>query len=253
MRILITNDDGVHAHGIKVLEEIARQISDDVTIVAPEMDQSGVAHSLSLNDPLRLREISPRHFAVKGTPTDCVIMGVHRIMADRKPDLVLSGVNVGHNMAEDVIYSGTVAGAMEGAILGVTSIALSQGYAPGGKNAIDWSASLAYGPKVIRDILAAGAPRDVLVNVNFPARPADEIAGVSVTVQGRRDANLAGLEERFDGRGNPYYWIRYARTKSTPPHGTDLEAIANGRISITPLRIDLTDEPTLTRFALALK
>ena len=253
MRILITNDDGIHAHGIKVLEQIARQISDDVTVVAPEMDQSGVAHSLSLNDPLRLREISPRHFAVKGTPTDCVIMGVHRIMADHKPDLVLSGVNVGHNMAEDVIYSGTVAGAMEGAILGITSIALSQGYAPGGKNAIDWSAAETHGPKVIHDILALGVPRDVLVNVNFPARPAAEIEGVSVTVQGRRDANLAGLEERFDGRGNPYYWIRYARTRSTPPHGTDLEAIANGRISITPLRIDLTDEPTLTRFALALR
>ena len=253
MRILITNDDGIHAHGIKVLEQIARQISDDVTVVAPEMDQSGVAHSLSLNDPLRLREISPRHFAVKGTPTDCVIMGVHRIMADHKPDLVLSGVNVGHNMAEDVIYSGTVAGAMEGTILGITSIALSQGYAPGGKNAIDWSAAEIHGPKVIRDILALGVPRDVLVNVNFPARPANEIEGVSVTVQGRRDANLAGLEERFDGRGNPYYWIRYARTRSTPPHGTDLEAIANGRISITPLRIDLTDEPTLTRFALALR
>ena len=253
MRILITNDDGIHAHGIKVLEQIALQISDDVTVVAPEMDQSGVAHSLSLNDPLRLREISPRHFAVKGTPTDCVIMGVHRIMADHKPDLVLSGVNVGHNMAEDVIYSGTVAGAMEGAILGITSIALSQGYAPGGKNAIDWSAAETHGPNVIRDILALGVPRDVLVNVNFPARPASEIAGVSVTVQGRRDANLAGLEERFDGRGNPYYWIRYARTRSTPPHGTDLEAIANGRISITPLRLDLTDEPTLTRFALALR
>ena len=253
MRILITNDDGIHAHGIKVLEQIARQISDDVTVVAPEMDQSGVAHSLSLNDPLRLREISPRHFAVKGTPTDCVIMGVHRIMADHKPDLVLSGVNVGHNMAEDVIYSGTVAGAMEGAILGITSIALSQGYAPGGKNDIDWSAAETHGPKVIRDILALGVSRDVLVNVNFPARPASEIAGVSVTVQGRRDANLAGLEERFDGRGNPYYWIRYARTRSTPPHGTDLEAIANGRISITPLRLDLTDEPTLTRFALALR
>jgi 5'-nucleotidase len=253
MRILITNDDGIHAHGIKVLEQIALQLSDDVTVVAPEMDQSGVAHSLSLNDPLRLREISPRHFAVKGTPTDCVIMGVHRIMADRKPDLVLSGVNVGHNMAEDVIYSGTVAGAMEGTILGITSIALSQGYAPGGKNAIDWSAAETHAPKVIRDILALDVPRDVLVNVNFPARPAAEIGGVSVTVQGRRDANLAGLEERFDGRGNPYYWIRYGRTRSMPPHGTDLEAIANGRISVTPLRIDLTDEPTLTRFALALR
>ena len=249
MRILITNDDGIHAQGITVLERIARELSDDVIVVGPELDQSGVAHSLSLNDPLRLREISPRHFAVKGTPTDCIIMGVYKIMLDARPDLILSGVNVGHNLAEDVIYSGTVAGAMEGAVLGIPSIALSQGYAPGGRDAIDWSASEMHGAKVIRDVLAAGIPRDVLVNVNFPARPGKEIEGVSVTVQGRRDANLAGVEERFDGRGNPYYWIRYARTRTTPPHGTDLEAIARGRISVTPLRLDLTDEPTLTKFA----
>ena len=232
MRILITNDDGIHAYGITVLERIARQLSDDVTVVAPELDQSGVAHSLSLNDPLRLREISPNHFAVKGTPTDCVIMAVHHILGDRRPDLVLSGVNVGHNLAEDVIYSGTVAGAMEGAMLGITSIALSQGYPPGSRANVD-----------------AGIPRDNLVNVNFPARPASEVTGVSVTVQGRRDANLAGLEERFDGRGNPYYWIRYGRSRSTPVAGSDLEAIANGRISVTPLRLDLTDEQTHARFA----
>ena len=249
MRILITNDDGIHAHGIVVLERIARQLSDDVTVVAPELDQSGVAHSLSLNDPLRLREISPRHFAVKGTPTDCVIMAVHRILHDKRPDLVLSGVNVGHNLAEDVIYSGTVAAAMEGALLGIPSIALSQGYPPGGRADVDWGCSETHGARVISDILAAGIPRDVLVNVNFPARPASEVAGVSVTVQGRRDANLAGLEERFDGRGNPYYWIRYGRSRSTPATGSDLEAIANGRISVTPLRLDLTDEPTLARFA----
>ena len=249
MRILITNDDGIHAYGITVLERIARQLSDDVTVVAPELDQSGVAHSLSLNDPLRLREISPNHFAVKGTPTDCVIMAVHHILGDRRPDLVLSGVNVGHNLAEDVIYSGTVAGAMEGAMLGITSIALSQGYPPGSRANVDWGCAEAHGPKVIRDILDAGIPRDNLVNVNFPARPASEVTGVSVTVQGRRDANLAGLEERFDGRGNPYYWIRYGRSRSTPVAGSDLEAIANGRISVTPLRLDLTDEQTHARFA----
>ena len=114
MRILLTNDDGVHAQGLKLLEAIARELSDDVTVVAPESDQSGVAHSLSLSDPLRLREIGPRHFALKGTPTDCVIMGVRKILADRLPDLVLSGVNRGQNVAEDVTYSGTIAGAMEG-------------------------------------------------------------------------------------------------------------------------------------------
>src|SRR5580693_10161887 len=130
MRILLTNDDGIHAAGLTILESIARELSDDVTVVAPETDQSGVAHSLSLSDPLRLREISPRHFAVKGTPTDCVIMGVKKILADRPPDLVLSGVNRGQNVAEDVTYSGTIAGAMEGTILGIPSLALSQCYGP---------------------------------------------------------------------------------------------------------------------------
>ena len=126
MRILCTNDDGIHAPGLKVVEEIARALSDDVWIVAPELDQSGVSHSLSLNDPLRLREIGPRHFAVRGTPTDCIIMGARHILGEKLPDLVLSGVNKGRNVAEDVVYSGTIAGALEGTILGLPSFALSQ-------------------------------------------------------------------------------------------------------------------------------
>ncbi|MCA3630206.1 MAG: 5'/3'-nucleotidase SurE, partial [Methylobacterium sp.] len=130
MRILVTNDDGIHAPGLAVLERIAREISDDVIVVAPETDQSGVSHSLSLNDPLRLREISPKHFAVKGTPTDCVIMGLRHVLKGKRPDLVLSGVNRGQNVAEDVTYSGTIAAAMEGTLLGVPSIALSQAVNP---------------------------------------------------------------------------------------------------------------------------
>ena len=154
MRILLTNDDGIHAQGLKLLESIARELSDDVTVVAPESDQSGVAHSLSLSDPLRLREIGPRHFALKGTPTDCVIMGVRKILADRMPDLVLSGVNRGQNVAEDVTYSGTIAGAMEGAMLGIPSIALSQAYGGAvGRPLIDWEASEAHAAPVIRTIL----------------------------------------------------------------------------------------------------
>ncbi len=249
MRILITNDDGINGHGLKVLEEIALELSDDVTVVAPELDQSGVAHSLSLNDPLRLRKISPRHFAVRGTPTDCVIMGVHQILKDLKPDLVLSGINHGHNLAEDVIYSGTVAGATEGTILGIPSIALSQGYPPGNRDGVPWDCARTHGVRVIRQILDAGIPADTVVNVNFPAKPAAEVTGVAVCVQGRRDFGLAHLDERFDGRGNPYYWIRYGRSRSDPPHGSDLEAVRNGKISVTPLRLDLTDEPTLTRYA----
>src|ERR671912_1370947 len=148
MRILVTNDDGIHAPGLKSLERIARQLSDDVWVIAPETDQSGVSHSLSLNDPLRLREISDRHFAVKGTPTDCVIMGTRHIMHAARPDLVLSGVNRGQNVAEDVSYSGTVAGAIEGTILGVPSIALSQAYGAGGRSSLKWQCAEHHGPKV---------------------------------------------------------------------------------------------------------
>ncbi len=251
MRILLTNDDGIHAPGLAVLERIARQLSDDVFVIAPETDQSGVSHSLSLSDPLRLREISPRHFAVQGTPTDCVLMGVHHVMRDHKPDLVLSGVNHGHNVAEDVIYSGTIAGAMEGTILGIHSIALSQGFPPGGRDDVSWDCAETHGPDIIRRILDVGIEPDALVNVNFPARPANEIEGIELTTQGRRDMNLATLEERRDGRGRPYFWIRYSRSRSTPPLGTDLDAIYNGRISVTPLRLDLTDRKAFARFGKA--
>src|ERR687890_787780 len=153
MRILCTNDDGIHASGLRTLETIARQLSEDVWVVAPETDQSGVSHSLSLNDPLRLRAVSERHFAVKCTPTDCVIMGVRHVMAEHRPDLVLSGVNRGQNVAEDVSYSGTVAGAIEGAILGIPSIALSQAYGPGGRNAIKWACAEGHAAKVVRKVL----------------------------------------------------------------------------------------------------
>jgi 5'-nucleotidase len=252
MRILVTNDDGIHAPGLKVLETIARQLSDDVIIVAPETDQSGVSHSLSLNDPLRLREISPRHFAVKGTPTDCVIMGVRHILKDRLPDLVLSGVNRGQNVAEDVTYSGTIAAAMEGTILGVKSIALSQAYNFGDRHTIEWSCAEALGAETVRKILAVGIPPGIVMNVNFPARKPDQVNGIAVSVQGQRNQAMLRIDDRIDGRGNPYYWLAFARGKFEPEEGTDLHALADGKISVTPLRLDLTDLPNLTRFAEAL-
>jgi 5'-nucleotidase len=251
MRILITNDDGVHAEGLAVLERVAASLSDDVTIVAPENDQSGVAHSLSLNDPLRLREISPRHFAVKGTPTDCVIMGVRLVMKDQPPDLILSGVNRGLNVAEDVTYSGTIAGAMEGTLLGIPSVALSQGYGRGQREQTPFACAETHAPGLIRRLLKEGIPPGVLVNVNFPNCAPQEVAGVAVTVQGKRDLGLAQIEERQDGRGIPYFWIRFARSRQNPQNGTDLAAVAAAKISMTPLRLDLTDEPTLTRYARA--
>ena len=252
MRILITNDDGIHAEGLTILERIAAQLSDDVTIVAPETDQSGVAHSLSLNDPLRLREIGPKRFAVKGTPTDCVIMGVNRILDSRKPDLILSGVNRGHNLAEDVTYSGTIAAAMEGTLLGIKSIALSQGYPPGGRALTMWDCAETHAPPLIRKILAEGIPDGVLVNINFPACAPAEVQGVAVAVQGRRDQAVLRVEERHDGRHIPYYWIGFSRKKTPPAPGSDLAAMVDNKISVTPLRLDLTDEPTVTRYARAL-
>jgi 5'-nucleotidase len=252
MRILLTNDDGIHAPGLAVLEAIAKRLSDDVVVVAPETDQSGVAHSLSLNNPLRLREISPRHFAVQGTPTDCVIMGVRKIMADAKPDLILSGVNRGQNVAEDVTYSGTIAATMEGTLIGIPSIALSQAYAgPDGHKSIRWDCAETHAPSLIERILKAGIEPGILVNVNFPGCAPEDVAGIAITTQGRRDTELLRIEERRDGRGNPYYWLMFKRGTFTPEAGTDIEAIAAKKISLTPLRLDLTDEATRSRYAKA--
>jgi len=243
MRILCTNDDGIHAPGIKINEEIARQLSDDVWIVAPELDQSGVSHSLSLNDPLRLREIDNRHFAVRGTPTDCVIMGSRHVMPDW-PDIVISGVNKGRNVAEDVVYSGTIAGALEGTILGLPSFALSQEF--GGRANRDkpmWDVALKYGADVIRKVMKLGIPADTVINVNFPACAPEDVRGIVVTRQGKRNQGFLRVDGREDGRGNPYYWIGFQQfEKIDPPgEGTDLAALDSHYVSVTPLRLDRTD------------
>ncbi len=250
MRILLTNDDGIHAPGLEALEQIALALSDDLWVIAPETDQSGVAHSLSLNDPLRLREIGPKRFAVKGTPTDCVIMGARHVMIDHRPDLILSGVNRGRNAAEDVTYSGTVAGAMEGTVLGIPSFALSQAYSSATRKKPLWDTAIRHAPSVIRKVLAEGMPRDVLVNINFPDCPPDEVKGIAVTTQGKRDQELLRIEPRHDGRGNPYFWIAFSRGELVNvPQGSDLAALAENLVSVTPLRLDLTDEPFMTRLA----
>lgn len=240
MRILITNDDGIHAPGLRVLERIARELTDDVWVVAPETDQSGKAHSLSLSDPLRLRKISDRHFAVRGTPTDCVIMGVRHIL-EGKPDLVLSGVNRGANVADDVTYSGTIAAAMEGVLLGIPSVAMSQAYGWADGSDVPWATAEAHGPDVVRRLMEAGLPAGTFANVNFPARAPDKVAGIAVTAQGARNDATIGVEPRIDGRGNPYFWISYRPQTTEAAAGTDLAALAEGFVSVTPLRLDLTD------------
>ena len=250
MRILVTNDDGIHAEGLNVCEKIARELSDDVWVIAPEYDQSGVAHSLSLNDPLRLRQVAERRFAVRGTPTDCVIMAARHVLDGKAPDLVLSGVNRGRNAGEDVIYSGTVAGALEGTVLGIPSVALSQAINGRSGRPPFWETSLRYGPDIIRRVIAEGIPRDVLINVNFPDCRPDEVKRIAVATQGRHRADRLHIDERKDGRGNPYYWIAYRRYGPTPPEdGTDIAAIEEHCIAVTPLRLDMTDEPYLTKLA----
>lgn len=250
MRILLTNDDGINASGLEVLEKIARQLSDDLWVVAPETDQSGVSHSLSLNDPLRLRELGPRRFAVKGTPTDCVIMAARHIIPGERPDLILSGVNRGRNVAEDVTYSGTVAGAIEGTVLGVPSFALSQSFTTRTRDNPHWATALSFAPDLVRRILAEGVPAGILVNVNFPDCPPAEVKGVAVSSQGKRPQELLSIEPRYDGRGNPYYWIAFERAPAHAPRdGSDLSALAENCIAVTPLRLDMTDEPFMTRLA----
>ncbi|MCX8280799.1 5'/3'-nucleotidase SurE [Phyllobacterium sp. 0TCS1.6C] len=239
MRILLTNDDGIHAEGLGVLERVARQLSDDVWVIAPETDQSGLAHSLTLSNPLRLRKIDERHFAVSGTPTDCVIMGVKQVMPE-PPDLILSGVNSGSNTADDVTYSGTVAAAIEGTLLGIKSIALSQEYnLDGGTRVLPWEVVEARAPELLKKVLGVELDRGVLININFPSCPIADIAGTRITVQGKLSHGLA-IEQRHDGRGLPYYWLRYGRGKDEPAENSDVAAIRKNYISVTPLQLDLT-------------
>ncbi len=242
MRILITNDDGINAPGLDVLQQIASELSDDIWTVAPETDQSGASHSLSLHEPLRLREIDERLYAVKGTPTDCVIMGVRYLLLDKPPDLVLSGVNAGQNMADDVTYSGTIAGAFEGNLLGIPSMALSLAYSydKDKTRILKWQTPMVHGSELIRRLLETGIPDDVVLNINFPDREPEDIEGIVVTEQGRRNPDLLTIEDRMDTRGNPYYWLGFRRRPSKPKEGTDLWAIYTGRISITPLNLNLT-------------
>ena len=238
MRILVTNDDGIHAPGLAVLERIARTLGDDVWVVAPESDQSGLSHSLSLSDPLRLREISDRHFAVRGTPGDCVIMAQRKLMPEA-PDLVLSGINAGQNAADDVTYSGTVAAAMEGTLMGINSIALSQAYDFHGDAKIPWETGEHHAPALIRELISFGFADNVLYNLNFPNCAPADVTGTRVTSQGRQTHGLH-VDERLDGRGHRYYWLAYRRRNPATEPGTDLEAIAEKAISVTPLRLDLT-------------
>lgn len=240
-RILVTNDDGIHAPGLAIAEKIARALTDDVWVCAPETEMSGASHSLTLTLPLRLREVSEKRYAMTGTPTDCVMMGVAEIMKDHPPTLILSGVNRGSNIADDVTYSGTIAGAMEGTALGIPSIALSQAYGFEEGYQVRWQCAETHGPTIVRKLIEIGWPQETLMNVNFPDCEPDKVAGTEITEQGKRDMQTATLDRRVDMRGNPYYWIGFKRVRSNPNAGTDLRAVYDKKISITPLHLNLTE------------
>lgn len=247
LRILVTNDDGIHARGLAAAETIARAISDDVWVIAPESEQSGASHSLTLAMPLRLRKIDEKRFSLTGTPTDCVMMATTHIMKDNQPTLVLSGVNRGVNAADDVTYSGTVAGAMEGCALGIPSIALSQVYNYEANRELQWGCAETHGPGLIRKLIDIGWPQDVLLNVNFPGVPPEEVAGVEIVAQGKRDLQEAVIDRRVDMRGVPYFWIGFRRERDSSKPGTDLGALTAKKISVTPLHLNLTEKTVLEK------
>lgn len=251
-RILITNDDGVNAPGLRVLERIAKSLSDDVWVVAPETNQSGASHSLTLQRPLRVRSygLDDNWYAVDGTPTDCVLLAVRSIIDDKPIELVLSGVNWGGNLAEDVTYSGTVAAAMEATLFNIKAFALSQVYR--GRQEIQWQTAERYAPELIRKLYATDWAEDLLINVNFPDCEPESVAGREVTFQGKRESQGEPLEERFDPRGHPYIWIGLAGSGKSFAPGSDLQAIVEQKISVTPIHMDLTHRESVNGIERAL-
>jgi 5'-nucleotidase len=240
MRILLTNDDGVDAEGLFALERIARALSDDVWIVAPQEEQSGKGRGITLTEPLRVNKLGEKRFAVTGTPTDCVVLAFNDIMPGR-PDLVLSGVNRGHNVGEDCSYSGTVAGALQGMAFGVRSIALSQSLERfHDEVTAHWETAETFAPAIISRLLAQDWQPGVIMNLNFPARPPEAVTEVEVTTQGFRRAGEMHAVRRTDMRGRNYYWMAFRGEKQDHAPGTDLRAMDDGKISVTPLHIDLT-------------
>jgi 5'-nucleotidase len=241
-RVLISNDDGIDAPGLKLLEKVMRGLVKEVWVVAPQTEQSAAGHSLTMRRPLFVRQVSRRRFTVDGTPTDCVLLAIHKVMKGRPPNLVLSGINRGANLGEDATYSGTVAAAMEGALLGFPSVALSQLYEDG--QSVRWSTAEHWMEEVLRRLVSARWSRGVMLNVNFPDVSSAAVTGIEITRQGRRKIG-GSMIEGVDPRGEPYFWIGGGRDEDRGRAGTDLEAVHRGAVSVTPLSLDLTHEPTV--------
>ena len=240
-RILVTNDDGIHSAGIIALAE-ALQALGEVFVVAPAHEMSAASHSLTLTRPLRIEQIDDRHFSIDGTPTDCVTLAMNHLLKDGLPDIVVSGINKGGNLGEDVSYSGTVAGALEASIYGLPGIAVSLVQ----RTNFDFLPAAEFATELARRVLGDGLPRGTLLNVNVPPGP---VLGVRVTRQGTKNIR-PNIIEGTDPRQRKYYWIGEESLAWNEEAGTDFEALGQGLVSITPLRTDLTDYRALEEFKL---
>lgn len=255
MRILITNDDGINAPGLEVLHAIASEIagpSGEVWTVAPAFEQSGVAHAISYTHPTMILELAPRRFAAEGSPADCVLAGLHDVMRDRAPDLVLSGVNRGNNSGENICYSGTVGGAMEAALQGIPAIALSQFFGPRTQPLADpFEAARTHGAAVVRRLLDrgewGGGPYHLFYNVNFPPCPAAEVRGTLPARQGFREGARFGMEAQQSPSGRRFLWVTGPGQHLAAQPGSDADVNLRDYISVTPLRADLTAHDVLDR------
>lgn len=240
MSILLSNDDGISSEGLTILQEVLASL-DEVWVVAPDRDQSAVSHSLTLQRPLRIDQVGPRAFAVDGTPTDCVNLAINGILRER-PRLVISGINRGANMGDDITYSGTVSAAMEGTLLGIPAIAISLV----AREHFDFGPAAAFTGRLAATVLHDRLPADTLLNVNVPGLPSEQIKGFALTRQGKRRYGDA-IVEKMDPRGRKYYWIGGDQLEFVDAEGTDFSAVQRGLISITPLHLDLTNYASLAQ------
>ncbi|MEO5657503.1 MAG: 5'/3'-nucleotidase SurE [Nitrospiria bacterium] len=242
-KILVSNDDGIHSEGIKRLADALRAIG-EVTVVAPDGEQNAAGHAITLHKPLRVTQLADGVYSTSGTPTDCINLGVISILKAR-PALVVSGINKGENLADDVTYSGTVSAAMEGTLLGIPSIAVSQA----GEGAFRFEAAAWFAARLAELVLANGLPPDTLLNVNVPDLDRSQVRGVKITRLGRRSYDANDIVENTDPRGRKYYWIGGNRVFGTVNEGTDFGAVQAGYVSVSPVHLDLTNYAALATLA----
>ncbi len=247
MKLLLTNDDGIDAPGLAVLEHIAAELAREVWVVAPEHDQSGISHAISLHHPIRVTERGPRRFGITGSPGDCAVMGVCHLMPDAAPQLILSGVNRGANLGMETVFSGTVGGAMTGMMLGIPSIALSQAWTD--RANVPWDTARTLGAATVRRMLEIGWSADTCLDVNFPDRPAAEVGPPTLCRQGVGMIRGMDVETRTDPRGLTYHWINFRRGRREQAPESDIDTLGAGHIAITPIRYDRTDEDAFTALA----